>query len=173
MDILGYLGTSRDLVRYRFEANSQMVLCRNLLEHNSPSKTVSPSLKRYIQLHMNRIRKELTHHQLHGFDLDNSFSQLSTFAEQNQFSVFRSFAQAQRSRGTVSFSTIWVWCALQWNQGWTRHCADRLWPFGSLRKLANAFRTIVMASSLGGDFNWMATSPVICVAAVLIVSSSA
>ena len=64
---------------------SGAVLRRNLLEHERPSKTIPPSLKRSAQKIVYTIRKPVTSKQL-GFALDASLGQLSQFAEINEYS---------------------------------------------------------------------------------------
>ena len=65
-----------------------VVLRRSLLEHNSPSKTISPSLKRSVQHIVNKVSKDLTTRQL-GSDMDE------TSTVQRCQCVFRAYAQAQ------------------------------------------------------------------------------
>ena len=65
---------------------SRAVLRRNMLEHESQSKTISPSLKRSVEHIVSKVRKELTAKHL-GSEMDDTFGNLVQFAEVNEFSA--------------------------------------------------------------------------------------
>ena len=66
---------------------SGAVLCRNLLDHNSPTKTIPVHLKQCVKRHVYTARKDITKKQLDGYDLNDSFGSLTVFAEINLFST--------------------------------------------------------------------------------------
>ena len=57
-----------------------------MLEHESPSKTILPSLKRSVEHIVSKVRKELTAKHL-GSGMDDTFGNLEQFAEVNEFSA--------------------------------------------------------------------------------------
>ena len=59
------------------------VLRRNLMDHNSPTKTIPVEVKRCVQRRVNRVRKEMTTQHLDGFDLSDTFGSLTSFCEEN------------------------------------------------------------------------------------------
>ena len=66
---------------------SGSVLRRNLMDHNSPTKTIQVELKRCVQRRVNRVRKEMTTQHLDGFELCDTFGSLVVFCEKNLFST--------------------------------------------------------------------------------------
>ena len=63
------------------------VLRRNLLDHDSPIKTIPAQLKRFVKRLVYSARKDMTKNQLDGFALSDSFGSLTVFSEQNLFSA--------------------------------------------------------------------------------------
>ena len=63
---------------------SSAVLSRNLLEHESPSKTIAPSLSRSVQ-HINyKVCKDMTAKQV-GSETDDTFGNLLQFTKDHDF----------------------------------------------------------------------------------------
>jgi hypothetical protein len=60
---------------------------RNLLDHDSPTKTIPVKLKRCVERRVYSARKQMTKKQLDGYELDDTFGSLSVFAEKNLFSM--------------------------------------------------------------------------------------
>jgi hypothetical protein len=55
---------------------SGAVLRRNLLDHDSPTKTIPPQLQRCVQRIVQNVRKQVTQQHVDGFDLEDSFGSL-------------------------------------------------------------------------------------------------
>ena len=66
---------------------SGAVLRRNLLDHESPTKTIPAQLKRCVERHVYSCRKDMTKQQLDGYALTDSFGSLTVFSEINLFSA--------------------------------------------------------------------------------------
>ena len=58
---------------------SGTVLRRNLMDHNSPTKTIPVQFMRCVQRRVSSVRKELTKQHVDGFELTDSFGSLTTF----------------------------------------------------------------------------------------------
>ena len=66
---------------------SGAVLRRNLLDHESQTKTIPAQLKRCVEGLVYSAWKDMTKKQADGFELDDSFGSLTVFSEQNVFSA--------------------------------------------------------------------------------------
>jgi hypothetical protein len=66
---------------------SAVQLRRNMLQHDSPTKTIPPELLRSVRHQVYRTRKELGARQLKGFELDDSFGKLQEFADTHMWST--------------------------------------------------------------------------------------
>ena len=64
---------------------SGSVLRRNLLDHDSPTKTIPVHLKQCVERRVYSCRKDMTKKQLEGFKLNDSFGSLTVFIENNKF----------------------------------------------------------------------------------------
>ena len=60
---------------------------RNLLDHDSPTKTIPVKLKRCVERRVYSARKNMTKKQLDGYELNDSFGSLTVFSEINLFST--------------------------------------------------------------------------------------
>ena len=52
---------------------SGAVLRRNLMDHESPTKTIPPQLERCVQRIVQNVRKQVTHQHLDGFNLKDIY----------------------------------------------------------------------------------------------------
>ena len=110
---------------------SGSVLRRNLMDHNSPTKSIPVEVKRCVQRRVNRVRKEMTKQHLDGFELSDSFGALTVFCEQNLFStlmlkhndaddpyhlrlfdfvVLGSQVTAEHDLVRITFGSVWMLC---------------------------------------------------------------
>ena len=110
---------------------SGSVLRRNLMDHNSPTKTIPVELKRCVQRRVNRVRKEMTTQHLDGFELCDTFGSLVGFCEKNLFStlmlkhndaadpyhlrlfdfvVLGSQVAAEHDLVRITFGSVWMLC---------------------------------------------------------------
>ncbi len=62
------------------------MLRRNLLDHESPTKTIPPQLQRCVQRIVQNVRKQITQQHVDGFDLKDSFGSLHVLCVTNLFS---------------------------------------------------------------------------------------
>ena len=65
---------------------SGAVLRRNLLDHDSPTKTILQQLQRCVQRIVQNVRKQVTQQHVDGFDLKDSFGSLHVLCASNLFS---------------------------------------------------------------------------------------
>ncbi len=65
---------------------SGAVLRRNLMDHDSPTKTISLQLQRCVQRIVQNVRKQVTQQHVDGFDLKDSFGSLHVLCATNLFS---------------------------------------------------------------------------------------
>ncbi len=105
------------------------VLRRNLLDHDSPTKTIPPQLQRCVQRIVQNVRKQATQQHEDGFDLKDSFGSLHVLCETNLFSdlmrkhndlqdayhfrlfefvVLGSQVSAKRDIVRITFSSVWM-----------------------------------------------------------------
>jgi hypothetical protein len=104
-------------------------LRRNMLTHNSPTKTIGPEHARKIQRIVLKEHKKVMEEQLQGAAVDDSFGSLSVFAEENrwsemvrkhnypdnsyhlkmfEFCVIGYKLQAARGIIRINFSSLWM-----------------------------------------------------------------
>ena len=65
---------------------SGAVLHRNLLDHDSPTKTIPQQLQRCVQRIVQNVCKQVNQQHLDGFNLNDSFGSLHVLCETNSFS---------------------------------------------------------------------------------------
>jgi hypothetical protein len=108
---------------------SGAVLRRNLMDHESPTKTIPPQLERCVQRIVQNVRKQVTHQHLDGFNLKDSFGSLHVLCEANLFSdlmrkhndpenayhfrlfefvVLGSQVSPERDIVRITFSSVWM-----------------------------------------------------------------
>ena len=127
---------------------SGTVLRRNLMDHNSPTKTIPVELKRCVQRRVNRVRREMTAQHLDGFELSDTFGSLTTFCAENLFSTL----MLKHNDAADPYHLRLFDFVVLGGQVSAEHDLVRI-TFGSVWMLLNAFRAIIAGwvFQLNGD----------------------
>ena len=127
---------------------SGAVLRRNLLDYDSPTKTIPVRLKRCVERLVYSCWKDMTKKQLDGYALNDSFGSLTVFSENNLFSaLMRKHNDPEDAYHFRLFDFV-----VLGSQVTTEHDLVRI-TFGSVWMILNAYRAIMTGwgFQLNGD----------------------
>ncbi len=125
-------------------------LRRNMLTHDSPTKTIGPEHARKIQHLVYKERKKKQQQMLQGEVVDDKFGSLTTFAEENRWS--ERVCKHDDANDPYHLK-LFEFCIIGFDL--QAACGIVCLNFSSLWMLLNAFRSI----SLVGCFSSTVTSP--------------
>ena len=111
---------------------------RNLLDHDSPTKTIPVKLKRCVERRVYSARKNMTKKQLDGYELNDSFGSLTVFAEINLFSTLM---RKHNDPDDAYHFRLFDFVVLG-SQVTAEHDLVRI-TFGSVWMMLNAYRAII------------------------------
>ena len=121
---------------------------RNLLDHDSPTKSIPVKLKRCVERRVYSARKNMTKKQLDGYELNDSFGSLTVFADINLFStLMRKHNDPEDAYHFRLFDFV-----VLGSQVTAEHDLVRI-TFGSVWMMLNAYRAIIAGwgFQLNGD----------------------
>ena len=121
---------------------------RNLLDHDSPTKSIPDKLKRCVERRVYSARKNMTKKQLDGYKLTDSFGSLTVFSEINLFStLMRKHNDPEYAYHFRLFDFV-----VLGSQVTAEHDLVRI-TFGSVWMMLNAYRAIIAGwgFQLNGD----------------------